>query len=62
MNFRPACNVKSSDVPVLNKYSKTGLAAAQKVDKMKILMTKGSLMKVESLSIAECSRSILQYF
>ena len=38
--------------PVLNGHSK--------IDKTKILMTNGSLMKVES--IAECSRwSILQY-
>ena len=37
-------------------YSKTGL----KIDKTKILMTNGGLMKVES--IAECSPlSILQY-
>ena len=35
--------------------------ATQKIDKTKILMTNGSLMKVES--IAECSPwSILQYF
>ena len=40
-----------------------------KIDKTKILMTNGSLMMVKSIadlmkvkSIAECSRSILQYF
>ena len=37
------------------------LSSHSKIDKMKILMTNGSLMKVES--IAECSPwSILQYF
>ena len=37
------------------------LSGHSKIDKPKILMTNGSLMKVES--IAECSpRSILQYF
>ena len=44
---------KSTVKPVLSGHSK--------VDKTKILMTNGSLMKVES--IAECSPwSILQYF
>ena len=37
------------------------LSGRSKIDKTKILMTNGSLMKVES--IAECSKgSILQYF
>ena len=36
------------------------LSGHSKIDKMKFLMTNGSLMKVES--IAECSWSILQYF
>ena len=40
-------------------YSQTCLKRPLKIDKTKILMTNGSLMKVES--IAECSlRSILQ--
>ena len=42
------CTVK----PVLSGHSK--------IDKTKVLMTNGSLMKVES--IAECSPCILQYF
>ena len=43
------------------KYSKTCVSGRSKIDKTKILMTNGSLMKVES--IAECSPlSILQYF
>ena len=45
-------------------YSKTCLKRPLKIDKTKILMTNGSLMKVES--IVECSKgspwSILQYF
>ena len=42
-------------------FSKTSLKRPLKKDKTKILMTNGSLMKVES--IAECSPwSILQYF
>ena len=42
-------------------YSKTCLKRPLKTDNTKILMTNGSLMKVES--IAECSPwSILQYF
>ena len=42
-------------------YSKTCVKRTLKIDKTKILMTNGSLMKVES--IAECSPwSILQYF
>ena len=42
-------------------FSKTRLKQQLKIDKTKILMTNGSLMKVES--IAECSLwSILQYF
>ena len=42
-------------------YSKTCLERPLKIDKTKILMTNGNLMKVES--IAECSPwSILQYF
>ena len=42
-------------------YSKTCVNGHSKIDKTKILMTNGSLMKVES--IAECSLwSILQYF
>ena len=44
---------KSTVTPVLNGHSK--------IDKTKILMTNGSLMKVES--IAECTHwSILRYF
>ena len=39
-------------------YSKTCANGHSKIDKAKILMTNGSLIKVES--IAECS--ILQYF
>ena len=40
---------------------KSVLSVHSKIDKTKILMTNGSLMKVES--IAECSKgSILQYF
>ena len=44
------------------KYTvKPVLSGNSKIDKTKILMTSGSLMKVES--IAECSKgSILQYF
>ena len=41
-------------------YSKTGLKRPLKIDKIKVLKTNRSLMKVES--IAECSGSILQYF
>ena len=42
-------------------YSKTCVNGHSKIDKTKILMTNGSLMKVEI--IAECSpQSILQYF
>ena len=42
-------------------YNKTCVKQPLKIDKIKILMTNGSLMKVES--IAECSPwSILQYF
>ena len=42
-------------------YSKTCVKGHSKVDKRKILMINGSLMKVESF--AECSLwSILQYF
>ena len=42
-------------------YSKTYVKLPLKKDKTNILMTNGSLMKVES--IAECSAwSILQYF
>ena len=44
-------------------YSKTCVKRPLKIDKTKILITIGSLMKVES--IAECSTrtwSILQYF
>ena len=36
------------------------LAASQNIDEKKILMTNGSLMKVES--IAELQNAILQYF
>ena len=44
-----------------SKYSNTCVKRPPKIDKTKILMTIGSLMKVKS--IAECSkRSILQYF
>ena len=42
-------------------FSKTCVKQSLKIDKTKILMTNGSLMKVES--IAECSPwSIPQYF
>ena len=42
-------------------YSKTCVKRPLKIDNTKILMTNGSLKKVES--IAECSRwSIRQYF
>ena len=42
-------------------YSKTCVKGPLKIDKTKILMTNGSLMKVESN--AECSKGgILQYF
>ena len=43
------------------KYSKTCVKRPLKIDKTKILMTNGSLIKVES--IAECSPcNLLQYF
>ena len=46
---------------IWNIYSKTCENSHSKMDKTKILMTNGSLMKVGS--IAECSNwSILQYF
>ena len=47
---------------LLDKYTvKPFLSGHSKIDKTTILMTNGSLMKVES--IAECSPwSILQYF
>ena len=46
-------NIRLTVKPVLSSHSK--------IDKPKVLMTNGSLMKVES--IAECSSwSILQYF
>ena len=42
-------------------YSKAGLKPSLKIDKTKILITNGSLMKVESVAV--CSPwSILQYF
>ena len=42
-------------------YSKTCVNSLSKIDKTKVLMTNGSLMKVES--IEKCSpSSILQYF
>ena len=42
-------------------YSKTCVKQPLKIDKTKILMTNGCLMKAES--IAECSKgSILQFF
>ena len=47
-------------VSLKSEYSKTCLKRPFKKDKREILMTNGSLMKVES--IAECSLwSILQY-
>ena len=50
----------SMQLNVLN-YSRTCVKQPLKIDKAKILMTNGRLMKVES--IAECSPwSILQYF
>ena len=55
-----------SDICIL-KYNKTCVNGHSKMDKTKILMANGSLMKVESIAeysrIAECSpSSILQYF
>ena len=47
-------------LPIDKYYSKTSLKRHSKIDKTKVLMANGSLMKVES--IAECSkrpRSIL---
>ena len=45
----------------LGDNSKTCLKRPLKIDKTKVLMENGSLMKINS--IAECSkRSILQYF
>ena len=44
---------------VLSKYGKRVLSGHSKIDKIKVLKTIGSLMKVKS--IAECSESILQY-
>ena len=41
----------------LMTYSKTGVNSHSKIDKTKILITFGSLMKVES--IAECSHSAI---
>ena len=53
----------ASDSVATNDWSKVKpvLSGHSKIDKTKVLMTNGSLMKVES--IAECSPwSILQYF
>ena len=48
-------------IVVVSVYSKTCVKRPLKIDKTKILMTNGSLMKVER--VAECSPwSILQYF
>ena len=48
-------------LPIKENTVKPVLSSHSKIDKTKILMTYGSLMKVES--IAECSPwSILQYF
>ena len=53
LNFEEEKVKRSTVKPVLSGHSK--------IDKTKILMTNGRLMKVES--IAECSRwSILKYF
>ena len=50
-----------SDITVSNGTVKPVLSNHSKIDKTKVLMTNGSLMKVKS--IAECSSwSILQYF
>ena len=59
--FSPAGLVPMSClIGICNKYSKTCLKRPLKIDKAKVLMENGSLMKVES--IAECSPwSILQY-
>ena len=47
--------------PCITSFTKTCVKRPLKIDKAKILMTNGSLMKVQS--IAECSPwSILQYF
>ena len=64
-------HIKSLQVPhrlakykmevITMNYSKTCLKGHSKIDKTKILMTNGSLMKIKS--IEECSPwSILQYF
>ena len=55
INFKGVFTVyklPSTIKPVENGHSK--------IDKAKVLTTNGSLMKVKS--IAECSKSILQYF
>ena len=56
------CNILYTlDYAKYEHYSKTCLKWPPKIDKTKILMTNGNLMKVKN--IAECSPwSILQYF
>ena len=59
-SYIESMNSTKKKVHVGSQYSKTCLEQPLKKDKTKILITNGSLMKVES--IAECSPwSILQY-
>ena len=54
-------NMVKNNKNLILRYSKTYVKRPLKMDKTKILMSNGSLMKVKS--IAECSPwSILQYF
>ena len=60
-SYSESTNSTKQKVQVGSQYSKTILKQSLKKDKTKILITNGSLMKVES--IAECSLwGILQYF
>ena len=60
-SYNESTNSTKQKVHVCCQYRKTCLKATEKKDKTKILITIGSLMKVER--IAECSPwSILQYF
>ena len=60
-NIEPA-QVESplDQVYLLYIYSKTCVNGHSKIDKLKILMTNGSLMKVESITECSSSWSILQ--
>ena len=60
-SYSESTNSTKQKVHIGSQNSKTCLKQPLKKDKTKILITNGSLMKVES--IAECSPwSILQYF